>query len=123
MLHPELKNRFVALLGSERYQDQTEVLYSFAYDAHFEESLPDAVIFPQNTGEVAAVLEIANEAKIPVTSRGAGTSICGAPIPKKNGIVLVMTRMNKILEVSPRDRGVRVQPGLVNQHIQDELDK
>ena len=121
MLNSDVKKKLVAVVGPEDYQDNLEVLYSFSYDSHFEEALPEAVIFPGSTQEVAAVLRIANEAVIPVTTRGAGTSICGAPIPKKQGIVLVMTRMNAILEVSPRDRCVRVQPGVVNQDLQNEL--
>ena len=121
MLDKDLKKRLVAAVGADSFQDQPEVLCSFSYDSHFEESRPDAVLFPRSTTDVSAILGLANEAGVPVTARGSGTSICGAPIPKHQGIVLAMTKMNRILEVSPRDRCVRVQPGVVNQDLQTEL--
>ena len=72
--------------------DAREDRLAYSYDAFVTEAMPEAVLLPETTDEVAAVMTIANREGIPVTARGAGTSICGAPVPAKNGIVLAFTR-------------------------------
>ncbi|MFN0283348.1 MAG: FAD-binding oxidoreductase [Kineosporiaceae bacterium] len=61
---------------------------------------PDAVVLPATTQEVSAVLTLATRLGIPVTPRGAGSNLAAATIPEHGGIVLVLTRMNTVLEVS-----------------------
>ncbi|PXY19440.1 FAD-binding oxidoreductase [Prauserella muralis] len=73
---------------------------------------PDAVVFPADTGEVAAVLGVATEHGIPVVPRGAGSNLCAATVPSHGGIVLVLTRLNRILELSRDELLARVQPGV-----------
>lgn len=121
MLDTQIKNELMQITGRDRYLDQPEELACYAYDAFVEESLPEAVIFPKTTKEVSELLKIASKFKIPVTGRGAGTSVCGAPIPVKQGIVLCFTKMDKIIEVNTRDRYIIVQPGVVNADVQKAL--
>ncbi len=75
-------------------------------------AVPDAVVWPGTADEVAAVLRLATERRIPVVPRGAGSNLCAATVPLAGGIVLVLTRMNKILEVSPDELLARVQTGV-----------
>ncbi|MBT3363953.1 MAG: FAD-binding protein [Chloroflexi bacterium] len=73
---------------------------------------PDIVVKPGDTAEVAAVLALANQNKIAVTPRGAGTGISGGAVPIKGGIVLSMERMNRILEIDADNFVVVTQPGV-----------
>lgn len=80
---------------------------------------PDAVVFPASAAEVAAVLRLATEQQIPVVPRGAGSNLAAATVPTRGGIVLVLTRMNRILEISPDELLARVEPGVTNAALAD----
>ncbi len=121
MLNDPVKTELIRIVGAGRYLDRPEDLACHAYDAFVEESLPDAVIFPQTSDEVSEILKTASRHRIPVTGRGAGTSVCGAPVPIRHGLVLCFSKMDKILEINPRDRYIIVQPGVVNADIQKAL--
>ncbi|MGE5257023.1 MAG: FAD-binding oxidoreductase, partial [Hyphomicrobiales bacterium] len=82
---------------------------------------PDAVIWPETTSEVAAVLNYVNDQRIPVTGWGAGSSLEGNPIPVHRGIVLDFSRMNRILAIRDEDFQADVQPGVVYQDLNDRL--
>ncbi len=121
MFNNSLKDRLITLLGRENVLDSIEELSCYAYDSFLEESLPEIVVLPKSTTEVAAVVEIAATNKIALTARGAGTSVCGAPIPVKRGIVLCFSKMNKVLEINTRDRYAVVEPGVINGDLQKKL--
>ena len=72
---------------------------------------PDAVVFPADTAEVSAVLRLASERRLPVVPRGAGSNLCAGTVPLHGGILLVLTRMDEILEVSKEELLVRARPG------------
>ena len=77
-------------------------------------ALPDIVVLPGAAAEVAAVVRAAHEAGVPLVARGAGTGLNGGSIPIAGGVMLVLTRMNRILEIDPRNRLAVVEPGVVN---------
>jgi len=122
-MNTTIKNKLKSIVGDNRFRDQTEDLFSYSYDAFTVESVPDLVLLPISTTEVSEILKVASEYRIPVTARGAGSSICGAPVPIKGGIVLSMTMMNQILETNTPDRYCIVQPGVINADLQEELAK
>jgi glycolate oxidase len=72
---------------------------------------PDAVVLPGSTEEVAAIMRLATAERIPVVPRGAGTNLAAATIAEQGGIVLVLTRLNRILEVSADELLLRAQAG------------
>jgi D-lactate dehydrogenase (cytochrome) len=74
---------------------------------------PDAVVWPLSTADVVAVVRLAAERRVPLTPRGAGSSLEGNPIPVAGGIVLDCSRMAEVLAVRPEDLQVDVQPGVV----------
>lgn len=82
---------------------------------------PAAVVWPGSTGEVSAILKLANQELIPVTPWGAGTSLEGNPIPVCGGIVLNLSRMNQILAVRPDDFQADVQPGILYKDMNKKL--
>jgi glycolate oxidase len=114
----QLKKQFAAIVGEDRFRDKPEDLISYSYDAFTIESMPDLVLLPVSTEEVSQILKLASSHRIPVTARGTGTSICGAPVPVEGGIVLSLTLMNQILETNTPDRYCIVQPGVINGDLQ-----
>jgi len=80
---------------------------------------PDAVVYPQTTEDVSAVLGAANDRGIPVTPYAAGTSLEGNAVPEYEGVSLDMTRMNDVLDVRPEDFQIDVQPGVMGNEIDE----
>ena len=120
-INETIKKELAAVLSPERIMDRPEELAAHAYDAFLEEAMPELVVFPLTTEEVSGILKIAHANKLPVTARGAGTSVCGAPVPVQGGIVVCFSKMDRIMEVNVRDRYAVVQPGVVNADLQKAL--
>jgi len=85
----------------------------YAYDATNMQYLPDAIIFPENEEQVSQILKLANEAEFPAIPRGAGSGLTGGALAIKGGLVVVMTRMNQILNIDMENLVADVQPGVV----------
>lgn len=75
--------------------------------------LPDVVVKPESAEEVARILKLANEEKIPVTPRGAGTGLSGGCVPVSSGILLSLENMNKILEIDKENCVAVLEPGVI----------
>jgi glycolate oxidase len=121
MFSEKIKQDLKMIVDAKRFIDAPEELLAYSYDAFVEEMAPEVVLLPESTAEVTAIMAIANREGIPVTARGAGTSICGASVPIRKGIVLSFTRMDRIIEVNTPDRYCIVQPGVVNGDLQARL--
>jgi glycolate oxidase len=121
LISPDLTNQFLAIVDPARWLDKKEQLFCYAYDAFVEESMPEAVIFPETTEEVSQILALASAHQLPVTARGAGTSVCGAPIPARHGLVICFSQMDRIIEINTKDRYIIVEPGVVNADLQAAL--
>jgi D-lactate dehydrogenase (cytochrome) len=94
------------------------ILHAHSHDLTYHPGrLPDAVVFPRSTEEVARVLAYANGAGIPVVPFGAGTSLEGNTIPVRGGIVLDLSRMDAILDVRPGDLQATVQAGVTRSAL------
>ncbi len=120
-LTPAVTSALIDILGKDRYLDSPEALTCYAYDAFLEEAVPEAVAFPRTTEEVSKIMALATTHKIPVTARGAGTSVCGAPVPVHHGLVLCFSKMDQIIEINTKDRYAIVEPGVVNADLQAAL--
>ncbi|WP_078382118.1 glycolate oxidase subunit GlcD [Sutcliffiella halmapala] len=114
MIATNLKDQLIKIVGAENYRDSAVEKLSYSYDAtpNFQ-SMPDAVIVPRNTEEVAQIVKLCNEYKVPLVPRGSGTNLCGGTCPTEGGIVLLFTHMNEILEIDEENLTVTVQPGVV----------
>lgn len=75
---------------------------------------PDCVVFPRTAEQVSQIVQLCNAYDVPFLPRGAGTSLAGGCLPVGGGVMIVLTRMNQILELNLRDRYAVVQPGVVN---------
>ncbi|MHB1418172.1 MAG: FAD-binding oxidoreductase [Bacillota bacterium] len=110
-------------LGKANVVTAVEELVCYAYDATAEipRCLPDAVVTPEKTGDVAALVKIASEHRIPLYPRGSGTNLSGGTVPVKGGIVVSLLKMRKILETDPENMTATVQPGVVIQELNEAV--
>jgi glycolate oxidase len=109
------------VLGEQYVLHSPYDLTLYEYDASIDRSKPDIVVLPATTKDVAQIAKIAARYHIPVVPRGAGTGLSGGAIPIYGGIVLVFTRMNRVLEIDYTNLRAVVQPGLVNLHLSNAL--
>jgi glycolate oxidase len=79
--------------------------------------MPQIVVLPSSTQEVAGIVRLAAAAGVPIVPRGAGTGLAGGAVPAEGGIVLTLARMNRILEVDPANRIAVLEPGVVNLEV------
>jgi glycolate oxidase len=101
------------IVGPEQVLAREEDRWLYSYDATDLTHLPDLVVFPGSAAEIAAIVKLANRRRFPVVPRGAGTGRAGGSVPTQGGVVLVMTRLNRILEINPEDMLAVVEPGVV----------
>ena len=83
--------------------------------------MPDYVVRPKSVDEVSRIVRLAYENDIPVTARGAGTGLAGGAVPVRGGIVLDMSGMNRILEIDIDNIQVVVEPGIVQDALNEAL--
>ena len=121
MLGEKTAKKFREIVGKDFYLDSVEDLISYSYDASVEEAMPEAVLLPGSTEQVSAIMKVANEEEIPVTPRGAGTNLSGGTVPLKGGVVLVLTRMNRLIELSRKNRYAIVEAGHTNLSLQNKV--
>jgi glycolate oxidase len=105
------------VLGTRYVLHSPYDLTLYEYDASIDRGKPDIVVLPATTQDVAEIVKIAGRYHVPIIPRGAGTGLSGGAIPIYGGIVIVFTRMNRILEVDVDNLRAIVQPGLVNLHL------
>ncbi|HTQ58459.1 MAG TPA: FAD-linked oxidase C-terminal domain-containing protein [Bryobacteraceae bacterium] len=117
MLPSAAKQKLITLLGPRGYLDRPEDLALYGYDGSVETGLPEIVVFPRGTADVAAIVKIAAEYGVPVVGRGAGTGLSGGAIPREGGVMVAFARMNRILEIDVENERAVVQPGVVNLDI------
>ena len=75
-------------------------------------SVPALVVLPSSAGEVAAVVTECAHARVPFVARGSGTGLSGGAMPHEDGVLIVMSRMRKGLEIDPVSRRAVIEPGV-----------
>ncbi len=105
-----------ALVTSE---DERRAYETDAFTAY--RRLPLAVVLPQTTEEVSAILRFCHQDDVPVVARGAGTSLSGGAIPQEDAVVVSLARMSRIIEVDTKNRFARVEAGVTNLAISDAV--
>ena len=115
--------KLIEIVGEGNFTDKLEELVPYSYDASMNVHRPAAAVWPESTEQVSQIVKFANEQKIPVIPRGAGTSLSGGAVPIKGGIIIDLSRMNKILEISIENRYAKVQAGVVCDDLNRALAK
>jgi glycolate oxidase len=117
----EIKDALIEITGPENYTDKLIDLVSYSYDASDHSSRPDCAVWIASTDQVSRILALADRERIAVVPRGAGTGLAGLSVPLQGGIVLDMTRMNRIINICIPDRLAVVQPGVIYDQFQAAL--
>jgi glycolate oxidase len=85
--------------------------------------LPDVVVIPGTTSEVATVAEVCHDLRVPLYVRGGGTGYSGGAVPVHGGVLMSMERFNRILEIDEQNLLVVTEPNVVTAHLQEEVEK
>ncbi|MBC7652685.1 MAG: FAD-binding protein [Deinococcales bacterium] len=83
--------------------------------------LPEVIIKPANTDEIAAIMQLCNKYLLPVTPRGGGTGLSGGALPHLGGVLLSMERLNKIINIDERNLQVITEPGVITEVLQNAV--
>jgi FAD/FMN-containing dehydrogenase/Fe-S oxidoreductase len=112
-------NDLRSLLGSEKVKDDVPTITAYAVDASIYRIPPQAVVLVESEDDIAATMGYAVSRGIPLTPRAAGTNLTGSAIG--SGIILDVSRLNRILEVNREERWARIQPGIVLAELNKQL--
>ncbi|MBU2453922.1 MAG: FAD-binding oxidoreductase, partial [Proteobacteria bacterium] len=109
--------------GKPNVTREKEELLCYSYDATGNSYLPDAVVFPGSEEEVIRILKLASKEKLIVVPRGAGSGMTGGAVPVKGGLVMVTSRMNRILIIDENNFFTKVQPGVIVSDIHTRVEE
>lgn len=116
----KLKNE----LGAEKISTNETELFRHSHDESAHQAVtPDIVCFPESREDVEGVLKIAQEFQTPVTPFGVGSGLEGQAIPVKKGISINLERMNRVLDFSPEDMTITVEPGITRTQLNEYINK
>lgn len=114
MLDAAVAGQLRQIVGKKHFRDDRESLVAHSYDGTpMLQHMPDGVIYPESTEQVSEIMKVLSAHKVPIVPRGSGSNLCGGTVPVEGGIVMVMHRMNRILEVDAENLTATVQPGVI----------
>jgi len=114
MLNERMIKQLKSIVGDQYFRVDQEALIAHSYDGTpMLQALPDGVIYPETTEQVSEIMVIASQHSVPIVTRGSGSNLCGGTTPLSGGIVMVMHRMNAVLEVDMENLTATVQPGVI----------
>ena len=114
----DLTRRLTEIVGAGAVLADDRELVVYECDAYtLQKNLPTVVVLPKSAQEVAAVVHLCAGMGLPIIPRGAGTSLSGAVLAVAGGVMIALTRMNRVLSIDPRNRRAMVEAGCVNAWI------
>jgi len=116
-------SQLIFITGKDGVLSTPEDLAVYGYDGTFEDHRPDVVVLPRTTEQVSQVVQVAANTHTPLVTRGMGSGLAAASVPFQGGIVLSMTRMNRILEIDPVNATIHVEAGIVTADLQSAVEK
>jgi glycolate oxidase len=123
MLEPRIIRILQDIVGKDHVSTEKADLICHSYDATQQQHLPEVVVHPGSAQEISLLLKMANAERIPVFPRGAGSGFSGGSLPVGGGIVLVMTRLDRILRIDEENLVAEVEPGVVTEQFQQAVEK
>jgi len=114
-------HEIIQIVGKENTLTAPEELYCYGYDASKLRSSPDVVAFPGSVEEVAELIKLANRRRFPVFPRGAGSGMVGAAVPWNGGMGMVLTGLNRILEIDSDNMVAVSEPGVITGEFQQAV--
>ena len=117
-----LKAKLSEVVGKMHLSDDHKTLQSYAMDFSYSPAgMPNFIVKPANSDEVSSVVKLCNENHVPVVPCSSKVHFYGATIPKEGGVVLDMSRMDRIFEIDTKNRRVRFEPGVTWGKLTQEL--
>jgi glycolate oxidase len=123
MQNDQLLQQLADIVGAANVSASAVDRITHSFDATQRQCLPDVVVHPGNAEEISRIVRLANAQRIPLLPRGAGSGFTGGSLPVHGGIVLVLTRMNRILEIDVDNLIAVVEPGVVTGRLQKEVER
>ncbi|RTL56827.1 MAG: FAD-binding protein [Sphingobacteriales bacterium] len=119
---PEMIEALIQIVGNENYIVNEADLFKYGHDeTETIQRTPEIVVKPKNTAEVAAIMTLCHQNRIPVTPRGAGTGLSGGAIPHQGGVVLSLEKFNKIISIDEQNLQVTTEPGVITEVLQNAV--
>ncbi len=120
-----LLKKFKKIVGPKNFFIEKEVKWTYAFGGTIfeKEWIPDLILRPKTSKQIAQILQIANKERIPIIPRGNGTSLSGGAMTPYGGIVLDFSSMNKILNIDIENNMVELEPGVICDDLNEELKK
>jgi len=111
------------IVGAEFVRTDPAALEPYGVDALGQGHLPDLVVVPANTLEVAAITRLCNAELVPLVVRGAGTGYTGGAVPTRGGVVVAMDRFTRILEIDQTNLLAVVEPNVITADLQRAVER
>jgi len=115
-------NEIASIVGKDNLLTVKEELMCYSYDATNQKFLPEAVVFPRSPQQISQIMLLANQYSFPVIPRGAGSGFVGGSLPVEGGLVLTLTKMNRIIKIEPENLTAVVEPGVVTGDFQQKVE-
>ncbi|OPY76915.1 MAG: putative FAD-linked oxidoreductase [Syntrophorhabdus sp. PtaU1.Bin058] len=119
-MEDKIIEEIIRTVGEENVLTSPEERKCYSYDGRNEGVIPDLIVFPSSAEDVSKILKLANQYRFPVIPRGQGSGLTGGSIPVCGGIILVFTRMNRIIEIDTENLTATVEPGVITFDLQQE---
>jgi glycolate oxidase subunit GlcD len=110
------------VLGPDSFSVRPEDLLTHSFDAAKQADPPAGVAWPVSTEQVSRIMRLAAQYRFPVVPRGMGSGLTGGSVPVAGGLVVSLNRMDRVIEISPRDLTAVVQPGVINARFQQMVE-
>ena len=105
------------IVGTQHVLIEREDVIVYEQDGSIFQVMPEIVVVPANVEEVAAVVKAAKHANVPIVPRGSGTGLAGGAVPAEGGIILSLSRLNRIVKIDLENRIAIVEPGVINLDV------
>ena len=114
----DFANALAEVVGADNVLTDPADRWTYGYDNSRKHAEPEIVAFAVNHRQVARIVSLCNRYKVPLVVRGRGTGTTGSAVPLRGGLVLSLERMDQIVDIDPANRVMRVEPGVINEAIQ-----
>lgn len=118
----EIASRLIAITGDAWARTDDDSRLRYGTDALLRGCPADLVLLPADTAEVARIVRLCHDARVPLVVRGAGSGYTGGSVPVRGGVVLSMERLNRILTIDEENLLAVVQPNVVTGDLQDAVE-
>jgi glycolate oxidase len=123
LITASLLSELEAIVGRDYVRTADDVRDTYGADALKRGHPADAVVFPDGAGDVAAIVRLCAESRVPIVPRGAGTGYTGGAVPVRGGVVISLERMNRILEIDEQNLVAVVEPNVVTGDLQAAVER